>query len=78
MGRDFGQPGGLFYEDYHRHKIVMDISNKAESTTHHYCTQLFQAESNEKAISLLEPMGNMNLEQVPEISFESEAYFKKP
>lgn len=74
----FGQPGGLFYEDYQRHKVVMDISNKYESTTHQHCTQLFQAVSHEKAISVLQPMANLNLEPVPEISFESAAYFKTP
>lgn len=80
MGKDFesssSQSGGSFYKDYH--KVVTDISNKSESTTHQHCIELFHAESSEKAISVLELMVNLNLEQVPEISFESAVYFKNP
>lgn len=69
---EVGQSAELFYKYYYRHKIFMDISNKSESTTHQHCTQLFPAgligTKKKKKKNVLDLIGNLNLQQVPEVS----------
>lgn len=75
MKAGFGWPIELFYECYNRQKqLWRSLTRLKVALTS--AAQLIQAESNEKAISVSELMGTLNLEEVQKLALNQQLVLK--